>query len=294
MVPAPAAPDAPARLGYLMAGPLTAVERFFERLFERPAARLFQDRVERVHIQRGIERAIETERLVRDRRAYVPAHYRVLLNAADVAALDGDLAALTRDLAEQVRVYARAHQYVLQARPSVEVIASAAVASGDVRVYADRAPAPAATKAPAPAPAATAPPVPTSDSADDEAPAAASSTSDEDASVPGATAVFAAPRPNTPRAQLCVRTPGQPVSRINVRPGTIRLGRALDNDIVLADDKVSRHHGQIGIRLGMLVYTDLRSTNGSFLNGSAVSEIALGPGDVLQIGSSTVTVEPAP
>ena len=276
-----------------MAGPLTAVERFFERLFERPAARLFQDRAERVQIQRGIERAIETERTVRDHRAYVPSHYRVLLNAADVAALDGDLAALTRDLAEQVRVYARAHQYVLAARPSVEVIASAAVASGDVRVYADRAPAPAAVRAPAPEPAGTALPGPTTDSSEREDPAVAAA-GDQDDPVPGATAVFAAPRPNTPRAQLAVRTPGQPVSRINVRPGTIRLGRALDNDIVLADDKVSRHHGQIGIRLGMLVYTDLRSTNGSFLNGSAVSEIALGPGDVLQIGSSTVTVEPAP
>jgi hypothetical protein len=29
------------------------------------------------------------------------------------------------------------------------------------------------------------------------------------------------------------------------------------------------------------------------LNGSPVSEIALGPGDVLQLGSSTVTIEPA-
>jgi FOG: FHA domain len=276
-----------------MAGPLTAVERFFERLFERPAARLFQDQAGRVQIQRGIERAIETERLVRHRRAYVPAHYRVLLNAADVAALDGDLVALTRDLAEQVRLYARAHQYVLQARPSVEVIASAAVASGDVRVYADRAPAPAATRAAAPAPAGTATPIPPTDLADDEAPATATPAGEEDA-IPGATAVFAAPRPNTPRAQLAVRTPGQPVSRLNVRPGTIRVGRALDNDIVLPDDKVSRHHGQIGIRLGMLVYTDLRSTNGSFLNGSAVSEIALGPGDILRIGGSTVTVEPAP
>jgi pSer/pThr/pTyr-binding forkhead associated (FHA) protein len=91
-----------------------------------------------------------------------------------------------------------------------------------------------------------------------------------------------------------VRTSGQPVSRINVRPGTIRLGRALDNDIVLPDDKVSRHHGQIGMRLGMLVYTDLGSTNGSFLNGARVTEIALGPGDVLQVGGSTITVEPAP
>jgi hypothetical protein len=276
-----------------MAGPLTAVERFFERLFERPAARLFQDRVERVQIQRGIERAIETERIVRDRRAYVPSHYRVLLNAADVAGLDGDMAALTRDLADQVRVYARAHQYVLGTRPSVEVIASAAVASGDVRVYADRAPAPAAVKAPVPASVVVPIPAPAGP-ANAGAPATDPPSADEGDSVPGATAVFAAPRPNTPRAQLAVRTPGQPVSRINVRPGTIRLGRSLDNDIVLADDKVSRHHGQIGIRLGMLVYTDLRSTNGSYLNGAAVSEIALGPGDVLQIGSSTVTVEPAP
>jgi hypothetical protein len=270
-----------------MAGPLTAVERFFERLFERPAARLFQERVERVQIQRGIERAMEAERVVRERRAFVPAHYRVLLNGADAAALDGDMANLTRDLAEHVRIYARAHQYILQARPSVEVIGSNAVATGDVRVYADRAPTPTLN-------APTAPPEPAS------APGSADGAEDgpeidsDPEMVPGATAVFAAPRPNTPRAQLAVRSPGQPVSRISVRPGTIRLGRALDNEIVLADDKVSRHHGQISIRLGMLVYTDLGSTNGSYLNGALVTEIALGPGDVLQIGSSTVTVEPAP
>jgi hypothetical protein len=269
-----------------MAGPLTAVERFFERLFERPAARLFQEPVERVQIQRAIERAIEAERVVRERRAFVPAHYRVLLNSADAAALDGNLAALTRDLAEAVRVYARAHQYILQARPTVEVIGSNAVATGDVRVYADRAPAP-TLKAPTAAPQA-APGTGTGDA--DDLPDV-----DSDAAVvPGATAVFAAPRPNTPRAQLAVRTPGQPVSRLNVRVGTIRLGRALDNEIVLADDKVSRRHGQISIRLGMLVYTDLGSTNGSYLNGAPVTEIALGPGDVLQIGSSTITVEPAP
>lgn len=277
-----------------MAGPLTAVERFFERLFERPAARLFQEPVQRVQIQRAIERAMESERVVHERRAYVPAHYRVLLNTANAAALDGDLAKLTQDLADQVRLYARAHSYVLRARPSVEVIKSTAVASGDVRVYADRAPAPEKkppTAPPGPPTAPLAPPVQlgaVSDSDSDEV-------ADVDADVvPGGTAVFSAPRPNTPRAQLAVRTSGQPVSRINVRPGTIRLGRALDNDIVLPDDKVSRHHGQIGMRLGMLVYTDLGSTNGSFLNGAAVTEIALGPGDVLQVGGSTITVEPAP
>jgi hypothetical protein len=268
-----------------MAGPLTAVERFFERLFERPAARLFQERVERVQIQRGIERAMESERIVRERRAYVPSHYRVLLSSADAAALAADMATLTRDLAEAARLYARAHQYILDARPTVEVIGSTAVATGDVRVYADRAPMPTLKPPTAPPEPARAPGAADADDGDDL---------DADAAViPGATAVFAAPRPNTPRAQLAVRTPGQPVSRLNVRPGTIRVGRALDNEIVLADDKVSRHHGQISIRLGMLVYTDLGSTNGSYLNGGRVTEIALGPGDVLMIGSSTITVEPA-
>jgi hypothetical protein len=271
-----------------MAGPLTAVERFFERLFERPAARLFQEPVERVQIQRGIERAMEAERVVRERRAFVPSHYRVLLSPVDAAALDGEMARLTGDLAEHVRVYARARQYILQARPTVEVIGSNSVAASDVRVYADVAPMPTMKPPIAPPEPEQAPGSPP-----DEADVAADVDGDA-TTVPGATAVFAAPRPNAPRAQLAVRVPGQPVSRLTVRAGTIRLGRALDNEIVLPDDKVSRRHGQISIRLGMLVYSDLGSTNGSYLNGSPVTEIALGPGDVLQIGSSTVTVEPAP
>ena len=71
----------------------------------------------------------------------------------------------------------------------------------------------------------------------------------------------------------------------------MRIGRALDNDVVLPDEGVSRHHGQMSVRLGTLVYADLGSTNGSFLNGSGVTEIALGPGDVLQLGGSSLTIE---
>jgi hypothetical protein len=107
-----------------------------------------------------------------------------------------------------------------------------------------------------------------------------------------ATAVFAAPTPSTMRAVMAIRCPGQAILRIPVRPGTMRLGRSIDNDIVLADERVSRRHGQVSVRLGMLVYTDLGSTNGSYLNSGPVTEIALGPGDVLQVGSSTITIEP--
>ena len=51
--------------------------------------------------------------------------------------------------------------------------------------------------------------------------------------------------------------------------GTLRVGRGTDNEIVLVDERVSRHHGRFTARHGVLVYTDLDSTNGSLVNGDA-------------------------
>jgi len=262
-----------------MAGPLAAVERFFERLFERPAARLFQPQVEPVQIQRALERVMESERRIQSRRSYAPSSFRVLLNDRDAAALDGQIPALARDLSESLRVYARTHGHILLAQPRVEIGASGSVPQSDIRAYAeaivlpgDRTPSEHVPPPPPPAPPPSAVPQPP----------------------PGATSVYAVPQVHAPRAQLAVRAPGQEVTRIPVLSGTMRIGRSADNEVVLADDKVSRHHGQISARLGMLVFTDLGSTNGSFMNGRAVSEIALGPGDVLQLGRSTVTIEPNP
>jgi len=269
-----------------MAGPLAAVERFFERLFERPAARLFQPQLETVQIQRALEREMESERRAQSRRSYVPTTFRVLLNDADAAAMNTDMRALATELAESLRLYARSRGYIMGAQPRVEIGTSSSVPARDVRAYAEPIVVPAnggnghghvrgqgqgaLVRPPDIAPRPPAPPD----------------------LVGEPTAIYAAPQTATPRAQLAIRAPGHQILRVPVRPGTLRMGRAMDNDIVLPDDKVSRHHGQIGVRLGMLVYTDLGSTNGSYLNGSAVTEIALGPGDVLQLGSSTVTIEP--
>lgn len=262
-----------------MAGPLTAVERFFERLFERPAARIFQPQLEVVQIQRALEREMESERHAQRRRSYVPTEYRVLLNDNDAAALGPDLKTLTRDLAEGLRVYARSHGYVLLAQPRVEIGSSAAVPPSDVRAYAQPVVVPASAGAPRPPR-----PVVQHDQPRTPPPEVSGQ----------ATSSFQAPRTIVPSALLTVHAPGADLVRVAVRGGTTRIGRTLDNDIVLHDGQVSRHHGQIGARLGMLVYTDLGSTNGSFLNGSRVTEIALGTGDVLQLGRSTVTIEPTP
>jgi hypothetical protein len=169
---------------------------------------------------------------------------------------------------------------VLAGRPVVRFEPSAGLEPGEVEVRAD-APAVAATNGRRPN-GAVAPPAPRPV---DDGPAG------DGALDAGRTATYEAARPNAPRATIAVHVPGRAPWRIAISSGRLRVGRALDNDLVLPDDRVSRHHGQISVRFGTLVYADLGSTNGSFVNGARVTEIALGPSDVLQLGGSALTVE---
>jgi hypothetical protein len=67
-----------------------------------------------------------------------------------------------------------------------------------------------------------------------------------------------------------------------------RIGRQADNDLVLTDPGVSRHHAEITSERGTCTLRDLGSTNGTLVNGTRVSEHALRDGDRIQIGSSVV------
>ena len=68
----------------------------------------------------------------------------------------------------------------------------------------------------------------------------------------------------------------------------ITIGRHADNDIVLpGDTRVSRHHAEVADRDGEWFLRDLRSRNGSLLNGQRVSESPLRGGDRIKIGGST-------
>ena len=68
-------------------------------------------------------------------------------------------------------------------------------------------------------------------------------------------------------------------------PEPVRFGRAPDNDLVLADDlQVSRHHAELLCRQGTWWVRDRGSHNGTFVNGSRVSDIELVDGDRLRVG----------
>lgn len=53
--------------------------------------------------------------------------------------------------------------------------------------------------------------------------------------------------------------------------GTLRLGRAEDNEIMLLDDHVSRHHASFLLAENVVWLTDMGSANGTFVNGERIS-----------------------
>ena len=249
-----------------MSGPLAALERLFERIFERPAARLFGTGVEPVQVRHRLERAMDGAQHAPG--GYAPHRYTVRVNPGDLAGL-GELVPA---FAAALVAHARSQGYRLRGQPTVQLAGDPGVAPGDLAVETGfgiddgRAPTGAVGR-PGGAPVGDL----------GQAPA-------------GATMVFEVPKARVPYATLRVETPGVAPREFPVRAPSVRIGRGEENDLVLPDSRISRAHGLVSARQGGLVYTDLGSTNGSFVNGTRVREVALGPGDVLRLGDSTVTI----
>jgi hypothetical protein len=64
---------------------------------------------------------------------------------------------------------------------------------------------------------------------------------------------------------------------------TINIGRNLDNQLVIPDPRVSRHHAQIRITENRFLISDLNSTGGTFVNGEQITQQELKPGDIISL-----------
>jgi transcriptional regulator with GAF, ATPase, and Fis domain len=73
----------------------------------------------------------------------------------------------------------------------------------------------------------------------------------------------------------------------------LRVGKAQDNDLVLADDTVSRHHCELTRANDGVHVRDLGSTNGTRVQGARVSEAIVQPGTVLKVGEVELALRPA-
>ena len=245
--------------------PLAALERFFERIFERPSARLFRARLQPVQVQRRIERVMETERLSGADRTLVPNRFRVHLHPEDLASF-GDMAgSLAAELADGALAFARSHRYAVADRPRVDLVADPTTERGDIRVDARF--------------------------ADPDGAVPDAATGDEDPGYGTRTMVFEVPAVDAPLARLREIRPDGTQRELEVDGSAITIGRGSDNDVVLHDGRVSRHHARLHARRGTLVFTDLGSTNGSRVNGVRVAEVVLGEGDRIELGDTVLVVE---
>ncbi|HUY22848.1 MAG TPA: DUF3662 and FHA domain-containing protein [Acidimicrobiales bacterium] len=80
-------------------------------------------------------------------------------------------------------------------------------------------------------------------------------------------------------------------SRIVLGTETVEIGRLPECTIVLSDPNVSRRHAEIKRHGSDVVVVDLRSTNGTRVNGVPVQERVLMDGDDVTVGTTTIRFE---
>jgi len=243
-------------------GILSRVEAFLERFLEAPAGRLGAS-IQPVSLAKRIERAMDTNKTYRDAGVIVPNQYDLHLNPSDYAAFASYHSSLEDDLAHGILARARHERYTLVARPRVRIISDEETRRGEIRVAAN-----------------------VVDDRGDRVPEAEPMPATSD------TMVFARQGGDSPesarRAYLLVSTRGSRAVQFDLGGPLIGIGRASDNAVIVDDPMVSRHHCQLMLQHGAYGFTDLGSRNGSTVNGQPVSQIALGPGDIIRIGDTQI------
>ncbi|GAB3208271.1 FHA domain-containing protein [Nocardia tengchongensis] len=80
----------------------------------------------------------------------------------------------------------------------------------------------------------------------------------------------------------------QPSAVVRIVSGTLRIGRAADNDIVVPDLMVSRHHAELQVIAdGKYRVVDLDSHNGTYVNGHRIETADLSESDLIGMGHTT-------
>ena len=94
--------------------------------------------------------------------------------------------------------------------------------------------------------------------------------------------------------QLIASVEGVEIKHVYLQKDRTTLGRAPDNDIVFDNMVVSGHHCVFDLKgLADVYIEDLRSTNGTYINGKMVKRQRLHDGDVVAIGNFRVQYKEA-
>lgn len=248
---------------------LQRFEDFVERMFEGSFTRLFRSGVQPAEVARRIERAMENNLTVSVGHVYTPNQYQVRLNPDDFKAFEPYRAKLEREMAAFVRETAQEHGWDLLTPPLVSIHANGEVPRHAIEVESRLVDQPGRSEAPE---------VP-----GEYQPTAAMPIMRQGSAPPSRGMPGPAPAPQ-PRATLRLISGNQAGTTVQISTPLVGLGRELDNDIVIEDSRVSRHHAQILFQHNRYAVRDLDSTNHTFVNGQQIATCVLAPNDRISLG----------
>ncbi|HNT76968.1 MAG TPA: DUF3662 domain-containing protein [Anaerolineae bacterium] len=225
------------------------LENWIEQLVEEPFVRLFAGRLLPHEVARHLVRALEDgERVGADGVMEVPGRFRITLSPDDLDALRRHHPDLDGQLAQALQTLAQRMNVRLKDPPGVILQGDPGVGARGVHI------------------------VPA-----DRTPRSDGQTRDL---VLERVQELASPEPaSDARAYLILN--GE--RTFDLKQVLVRLGRALDNDVILEDRRVSRHHAQLRRRYGRYILQDLGSSGGTSVNGFPVQEIVLRSGDLITL-----------
>ncbi|MDQ3030861.1 MAG: sigma 54-interacting transcriptional regulator [Myxococcota bacterium] len=95
-----------------------------------------------------------------------------------------------------------------------------------------------------------------------------------------------------PRCSLVILSGSQRGQERVIEGDLFRVGKSVENDLVLVDETVSRLHCEIARERKGYLLRDLGSTNGTLLDGAEIKEVWLKPGAVITVGKIELKVRP--
>jgi len=249
--------------------PVSVLQRFEKRLeglVEGAFAKVFKGVVHPVEILNAMQREAEAHKaILAGGRTLVPNRYVIDLSPYDHSRLAPYAAALAQELAQSQAEFIGEQAWTVYGDVIVEIERGEGLDTGMFRVTAEVYTGSDAVSGPQhgyeqPAPAY--PPY-------------------EHAGYPGA------PMPGGPaRNARLVSGDGRTYP---LAIGSTVIGRGDQANLRLPDVGISRRHARLDFDGAQVVLTDLGSTNGTMVNGQRISAVALNPGDMIQLGTTTLT-----
>jgi hypothetical protein len=243
---------------------LARFERLMEQAVEGSLRRVFPTSLQPVQLAKAAARAMEQAQVIGVHGPQVPNSYRLRLAPADLERFATYRASLSQELAQYLVDYAHERGLRPIAAPTVELRDDARLRPGSLVAEARF---------------------------EDLAPELRTQV---EAAVEGtrrlrlADLASAGPTPPAPSAGVMWL-----IDRLGLRfalepdAGLVRVGRAADNDLAIANQRISRYHAQLRwVESSWLVY-DLDSTNGTWVDQRRVlanQPLALEPGGQLRLG----------